>query len=91
MLVFVSSTIRMCVINRAFDYKNERGEACGQGSLVPVKTAIIRLKKIRFYKGEIKSGATFHISIGHHTIPATITLFTDTETEGREVNRRLII
>lgn len=81
----------MYTITRAFDYKNERGEACGQGSLFPVKTAIIRLKKIRFYKGDIKSGSTFHISIGHHTIPATLTLFTDTETEGKEVKRRLII
>lgn len=28
-------------------------------------------------QGDIASGASFHISIGHHTIPAVITLFTD--------------
>lgn len=77
--VGVSSFIN---IIRAFDYKNERGEICGKNSLSPIKSVIIRLKKIRFYKGEIRSGATFHISIGHHTIPAVITLFTDEEKEG---------
>ena len=77
--VGVSSFIN---IIRAFDYKNERGEVCGKDSLSPIKSVIIRLKKIRFYKGEIRSGATFHISIGHHTIPAVITLFTDEEKEG---------
>ena len=77
--VGVSSFIN---IIRAFDYKNERGEVCDKDSLSPIKSVIIRLKKIRFYKGEIRSGATFHISIGHHTIPAVITLFTDEEKEG---------
>lgn len=77
--VGVSSFIN---IIRAFDYKNERGEVCSKDSLSPIKSVIIRLKKIRFYKGEIRSGATFHISIGHHTIPAVITLFTDEEKEG---------
>ncbi|OAO17545.1 selenocysteine-specific elongation factor [Blastocystis sp. ATCC 50177/Nand II] len=65
----------VCV--QAFDIKGERGEVCSIGSLAPIQNVIIRLKKIRFYKGEIQSGATFHISIGHHTIPAVITLFTD--------------
>ena len=57
-----------------------------------MQNILIRLKKIRFFKvwsgdfvdkqGDVKSGATFSISIGHHTIPALITLFTDREKQG---------
>lgn len=71
-------------IIRAFDFKAERGEACSVGSLTSMQTILVRLRKIRFYKGEIRSGSTFHISIGHHTIPATITLFADESKEGLE-------
>lgn len=47
-----------------------------------MQTILIRLRKVRFFKGDIASGSTFHISIGHHTIPATITLFADESKEG---------
>ncbi|KAK8815670.1 hypothetical protein WA538_004795 [Blastocystis sp. DL] len=69
------------IINRSFDYKTERGEACSVGSLSSMQTILIRLRKVRFFKGDIASGSTFHISIGHHTIPATITLFADESKE----------
>lgn len=33
-------------------------------------------------QGDVKSGSTFSVSIGHHTVSATITLFSDMDTEG---------
>ena len=33
-------------------------------------------------QGDVKSGSTFSVSIGHHTVSATITLFSDMEKEG---------
>lgn len=75
---------------RAFDYKSERGEVCQGGSLIPIQSVLIRLKKIRFFKGDVKSGSTFHISIGHHTIPGTLTLFTDTEKQGESIDMSFI-
>ena len=80
--VCVQSECLHTLICRAFDFKAERGEACSVGSLTSMQTVLVRLRKIRFYKGEIRSGATFHISVGHHTIPATITLFADESKEG---------
>lgn len=38
----------------------------------------------------MKSGSTFSVSIGHHTVSATITLFSDMDKEGwmnEDVNR----
>lgn len=33
-------------------------------------------------QGDVKSGSTFSVSIGHHTVSATITLFSDMDKEG---------
>jgi selenocysteine-specific elongation factor len=53
----------------------ERGLVSSPGLLPTAYAIIIALKKIRFFKGEIVSGAKFHVSIGHSTILSTITLF----------------
>merc|ERR1712018_23764 len=53
----------------------ERGLVSSPGFLPTAFAMIIDLKKIRYYKGDIASGAKFHVSIGHSTILATITLF----------------
>ena len=53
----------------------ERGLVSSPGLLPTAFGIIIELRKIRYYKGDIVSGAKFHVSIGHSTILSTITLF----------------
>lgn len=53
----------------------ERGLVSSPGLLPTAYAIIINLNKIRYYKGDIVSGAKFHVSIGHSTILSTITLF----------------
>jgi selenocysteine-specific elongation factor len=53
----------------------ERGWAFKPGSLKEFNFAIVSAKRIRFYKHEIKSKSKFHISIGHHTVLASVFLF----------------
>jgi selenocysteine-specific elongation factor len=37
--------------------------------------AVARIERIRFFKGKIASKARFHVSLGHSTVMATVTLF----------------
>ena len=57
----------------------ERGVVCSPGAvpLVPALTASLAL--IPFYKGEVASGAQFHLSLGHETVMARLTLFSGPE------------
>ena len=55
----------------------ERGLVSSPGLLPTALAMIIHLNKIRYYKGDIVSGAKFHVSIGHATILATVTLFSN--------------
>ena len=55
----------------------ERGLVSSPGLLPTAFGIIIELRKIRYYKGDIISGAKFHVSIGHSTILSTITLFSE--------------
>ena len=55
----------------------ERGLVSSPGLLPTAFGIIIELRKIRYYKGDIVSGAKFHVSIGHSTILSTITLFSE--------------
>jgi hypothetical protein len=51
--------------------------------LSPSAAAVARVRRIRFYKGECTSRAQFHVSVGHMTVMATVTFFTDPlEAEG---------
>ncbi|XP_066992085.2 selenocysteine-specific elongation factor isoform X2 [Anabrus simplex] len=66
--------IGVCVTQ--FDPKQvERGLLCAPGYVSPIFAAVISLEKIKYFKGSIKSKARFHISMGHETIMASITVF----------------
>lgn len=60
----------------------ERGVICQAGYLQPIYAAVINLKHIEYYKYAIKSKTKLHISVGHETVMAQITLFKDLETDG---------
>lgn len=49
--------------------------------------AVARVRKIRFFKGDIKSKSKLHVSIGHETVMATVTFF---EAKEPEVDATLI-
>jgi len=53
----------------------ERGLACTPGSAPLTYAIIIDLSSIPYYKGEIRSKAKFHISLGHETVMSKITMF----------------
>lgn len=53
----------------------ERGLVCTPGSLPTAFAAIISISKIPYFKGSISTKSKFHISMGHETVCATLTLF----------------
>ena len=53
----------------------ERGLVATPGYLPTVFGAIVTIKRISYYKGDILSKCKFHISIGHETVLAKLTLF----------------
>jgi len=53
----------------------ERGLVCTPGLVPSVFAAIISLDKIPYFKGEIRTKAKFHISVGHETVMAKISVF----------------
>ena len=60
----------------------ERGVICQVGYLQPIYAAVVNLKHIQYYKYAIKSKSKLHISVGHETVMAQITLFKDLESDG---------
>jgi len=54
----------------------ERGVVCTPGMVPIVPAVVAEVKRIAFFKGEISSKAKFHISLGHETVLAKVTLFT---------------
>ena len=53
----------------------ERGLVCSPGA-APISYAVFFVENnIPYYKGDIKSKAKFHISLGHETVMAKVTLF----------------
>lgn len=67
---------RMAVCVTQFDPKLlERGLACSPGLLTPTYAAIASVEKVKYYKFRIDSKSKFHISIGHETVLAKLTLF----------------
>lgn len=57
----------------------ERGVACHPGTAYTLKTVVAKVEKIRFFKGAVKSGSKFHMTIGHFTTLATATFFSAEE------------
>lgn len=55
--------------------KLERGILAATGSVKRISHAIIKLNRVKYFKSSINSRNKFHISIGHQTIMAKITLF----------------
>lgn len=53
----------------------ERGIVCQVGYMELIYAAVVQIQKIQFYKYAIKSKTKFHISVGHETVMAQITLF----------------
>jgi len=67
---------RVGVLVTQFDAKlMERGIICAKGTVPEITSAVIRVKKIPFFKLPIKSGAKYHVTVGHNTVMATFTFF----------------
>ncbi|KAL9190324.1 hypothetical protein ACHAXT_007535 [Thalassiosira profunda] len=64
----------ICVSN--FDAKlMERGIVASPGTVKLIRGAIAVVRKVRFFKGGLHSGAKFHVSVGHTTVMATVTFW----------------
>ena len=64
----------ICVSN--FDAKlMERGIVAAPGTVRLIRGAIAVVRKVRFFKGGLSSGAKFHISVGHTTVMAVVTFW----------------
>ncbi|KAL7552344.1 hypothetical protein ACHAWF_015582 [Thalassiosira exigua] len=64
----------ICVSN--FDAKlMERGIVASPGTVKLIRGAIAVVRKVRFFRGGLNSGAKFHISVGHTTVMATVTFW----------------
>jgi len=59
----------------------ERGLVCSQGAVPSTWTVVASCERIKFFKGDVESKAKFHISLGHETVMAKITLFSSPESE----------
>lgn len=53
----------------------ERGLLCAPGSISKCQIAVIECNPVDLYKGTIRSKTKYHVSVGHATVLATITLF----------------
>jgi selenocysteine-specific elongation factor len=53
----------------------ERGIACTPGSMKTWTAGIVAVRPVRFYKGASRSGAKFHLTVGHSTVMAKATFF----------------
>eukprot|EP01134_Creolimax_fragrantissima_P005262 CFRG5262T1 len=71
-----------------FDAKSlERGYACTENAIPTARSLICNANRVRIYKGELKSGSKFHISVGHQTVMAEAQFFS---LVGTGVNKELL-
>ena len=69
----------------------ERGVVCSPGTIPLVPAIIAEINRISFFKGDICSKSKFHISLGHETVMAKITLFTsDSISDGLDMSREYL-
>jgi selenocysteine-specific elongation factor len=61
----------------------ERGIACQPASVTLAHGVLCHVKKIRFFKFPCRSGAKYHVSIGHNTVIATVYFFGAKELSAR--------
>ncbi|KAH8254221.1 hypothetical protein KR032_008991 [Drosophila birchii] len=57
----------------------ERGVISQPGYLKPIYAVCLQLRPIRYYKQAIKSKSKLHVSVGHDTVMANVTLFRETD------------
>ncbi|KAK3913897.1 Selenocysteine-specific elongation factor [Frankliniella fusca] len=57
----------------------ERGLVCHPNYIPFMWAAILRVRRIKYFQGSVKTKDKFHISIGHETVMATITIFNSLE------------
>jgi len=53
----------------------ERGIAAAPASVPMLTAAIVTAHRVRFFKGDIRTKATFHVTVGHLTVMATAHFF----------------
>ncbi len=53
----------------------ERGVAAAPGTVPSFAAAVVAAEKVRFYPGEVRSGAKMHVIVGHQTVMAKVTFF----------------
>ena len=52
-----------------------KGIIASPGKVKLIRGAIAVVRKVRFFKGTLHSGAKFHISVGHTTVMASVTFW----------------
>ena len=55
--------------------KIERAIVCAPGSIPTFSAAVIRVERVRFFKGACPSKRKFHMTVGHTTVMATANFF----------------
>ena len=53
----------------------ERGLVCTPGSLPTLYAAIVTMSKIAYYAGDVTTKSKFHVTIGHSTVMAKLSIF----------------
>ncbi|XP_058456192.1 selenocysteine-specific elongation factor [Malaya genurostris] len=70
-----------------FDPKQlERGLICTPGFVLTTYATIIRVNRIKYFKGPIRNKSKFHVHIGYETVLACITLFKEEKVQNAEFN-----
>ncbi|XP_019623782.1 PREDICTED: selenocysteine-specific elongation factor-like [Branchiostoma belcheri] len=62
----------------------ERGLVCTPGTLAVIHAAVLKVRKIRFFKGACQTKAKFHITMGHETVMARVQFFGSPSQDGVE-------
>lgn len=66
--------VGVCVTQ--FDPKQlERGLVCSPGTLSTLYAAIVSMHKIQYFKGAVLTKSKFHVTVGHDTVMARVTIF----------------
>lgn len=53
----------------------ERGLVCAPGALPTVDVAVIKVQRIKYFKGTVATKSKFHVTMGHDTVMARVTFF----------------
>lgn len=62
----------------------ERGLVCQPNYIPLMLAAIVKVQRIKYFQGHIKSKDRFHISIGHETVMASLSIFESTNVSPQE-------